>query len=237
MSEFAGQYDFTLRSNLTHRVIGLLPPCWRESAAEHFLRRDAPGPAYEHAVQYQLDAARHGRDLHQPKDAVITRGADSFYSRQYRQYFNATMGAFAMTATQAVVAAGGLARGRLWWRHRETFAAVLEEIEGAVPILVLDKEAVALALLLPRLVEAKECAAMERWLSRGGPMPETYRSLVTGQEVACSERNVVARERSNDGAILEVLDAARHTRKVAVLALHPYDPDAMASTSLCSVSI
>jgi hypothetical protein len=227
MREFAGRYEITLRSTLAHRAVGFLPPYWRERAAERFLRRDAPGPACEHVAQYLVGVAHHAMQDGKRKEATVVRGADLFYAGQYRQYFNATMGAFAMTATQALLASGGSPRGRLWRRRRETFAAVLEEAEGARPILVLDRETVALPLLLPKLFGEDERAEMEHWLAGTGHMPEMFRSLVAGQEVRCAEPRVLARERSADGAILEVVDAILRSHKLAVLALHPHDPDAM----------
>lgn len=227
MSEFAGRYEISLRSTLVHRAIGLLPSYWRERAADRFLRRDAPGPACEHVVQYLLSVAHHAMHHSTRRDATIVRGADIFYAGQYRQYLNAAMGAFAMTATQALVASGGAPRGRLWWRRRRTFAAMVEETEGAPPILVLDRETVALPLLLPEPLGESERAEMEHWLEGAGGMPEMFRSLASGQEVRCADPRVKARERSKEGAILEVVDAVLHSRKLALLALHPHDPDAM----------
>jgi hypothetical protein len=227
MSECAGHYAITRRATLAHWAIGLLPPLWREHAANRCLRREAPGPACEHAVQYLLSAARRTARDDKSSDACIVRGADLFYSRQYRQYLNAVMGAFAMTATQALVASGGALRGRLWRRRRKCFAAMLEEVEGAPPILVIDRETVAVPLLLPEPCGNDERVAVESWLAGTGRMPEMLRTIASGQEVRCADPWVVARERSADGAILEVVDAVLHSRKLALLALHPHDPDAM----------
>jgi hypothetical protein len=75
------------------------------------------------------------------------------------------MGAFAMTATQALLASGGPPRGYLWWHYRKTYAAMLEETDGAQPIMVIDRETVALPLLLPRLDNQQQRKAMANWLS------------------------------------------------------------------------
>jgi hypothetical protein len=227
MSEFAGEYHITWRTTLAHRAIGLLPPIWRTRAADRFLRRDAPGPACEHVAQYQLGVARHAIHGDTGKDSTIVRGADIFYSQQYRQYLNATMGAFAMTATQALVASGGAPHGHLWWRRLEPFAAMLDETEGAPPILVLDRETVAVSLLLPKPYGEDERAEVERWLAGTGRMPEMFRTIAAGHEVRCADPRVRARERSADGAILQVVDAVLRSGKLALLALHPHDLDAM----------
>lgn len=227
MSKFAGGYEIARRATLAHRAIGLLPPLWRTRAAERHLRRDAPGPACEHVVQYLLGVARHAMHDDKRKDSTIVRGADFFYRQQYRQYLNATMGAFAMTATQALVASGGAPRGHFWWRRREPFAAMVEEIDGAPPILVLDPESVAVPLLLPRPLAEHERAQVEGWLSGSGRMPDIYATIAQGHEVRCADPRARARERSAEGALLEVADAVLHSRKLALLALHPHDPDAM----------
>ena len=39
---------------------------------------------------------------------------------------------------------------------------------------------------------------------------------------------MLARRRSADGALVELTDAVLQSGKLAILALHPYDPDAMA---------
>jgi len=227
MSEFAGEYHITWRTTLAHRAIGLLPPIWRTRAADRFLRRDAPGPACEHVAQYLLDEARHAINANKRKDATIVRGADLFYRQQYRQYLNATMGAFAMTATQALVASGGAPRGCLWWRRLEPFAAMLDATGGAPPILVLDRETVAVSVMLPKPYGEDERAEAEHWLAGTGRMPEMFRTIAAGHEVRCADPRVRARERSADGAILEVVDAVLRSGKLALLALHPHDPDAM----------
>ncbi len=227
MSECASRTEIALCSTLAHRAIGLLPPMWRTRAAELFLRRDAPGPAYEHVVQYLLGVAHNAMHDAKRKEATIVHGADLFYSQQYRQYLNAAMGVFAMTATQCLVASGGAPRGRLWGRRRKPFAAMVEAAEGAPPILVLDRETVAVPLLLPEPLGEDACAEAVRWLAGVGRMPEIFRTLAAGQQVRCADGRIDARERSADGAILEVVEAVLHSRKLALLALHPHDPDAM----------
>ena len=138
------RYRLTRFRTLTHRAVRVLPPLLREWAAECFLRRaNAPGPAAEHVVQYLLSAAKSQRKACIHEVASVAMGADNFYERQYRQYFNPAMGAFAMTATQALLASGAPARGHLWWHRRKTYAAMLDENAGAPPILVVDRETVA----------------------------------------------------------------------------------------------
>jgi hypothetical protein len=137
------------------------------------------------------------------------------------------MGAFAMTATQALLASGGPSRGVLWWRRRKTSAAMLEESTGAPPILVIDRETVAVPLLLPRPSNQQEGVAIGRWLRGHGAMPLLYRELIAGEEVRCVEPHVRSRERGKDGALLEVVDCAIGSKRLALLALHPHDPDAM----------
>ena len=222
------RYRLTPFRTLTRRAASVLPPVWREWAAESFLRRaDAPGPAAEHIVQYLLSAAKSRHKDHIRKEATVAKGADNFYERQYRQYFNHAMGAFAMTATQALLASGGPPRGYLWWHRRNTYAAMLEEIAGAPPILVINRETVALPLLLPPLNNRQKDAAIARWLDGHGGMPLHYSELVAGEDVCCAEPYVHARERGSDGAFLEVIDSVIRSKKLALLALHPHDPDAM----------
>ena len=135
------RYRLTRFRTLTRRAVRVLPPLLREWAAECFLRRaNAPGPAAEHVVQYLLSAAKSQRKACIHEVASVAMGADNFYERQYRQYFNPAMGAFAMTATQALLASGAPARGHLWWHRRKTYAAMLDENAGAPPILVVEKD-------------------------------------------------------------------------------------------------
>lgn len=227
MSELSDRYEISFLATLAHRAIGLLPPLWRERAAERFLRRESPGPACEHVVQYLVSLMHRATSHDGHRAATVVRGADLFYAKQYRQYLNPTMGAFAMTATQALVASGAAPHGCLWRRRCEACAAMVEEIDHAPPILVLDRETVAVVLLLPKPRDAAARAEVERWLVGRGPMPEMFRTMASGQEVRCASPRIRARERTALGALVEVVDAALHSRKLALLALHPHDPDAM----------
>ena len=223
------RYRISRFRTLTHNLIGTLPPLWRERAAERFLRRErAPGPAAEHVFQYLLSATKSKRKAGNSNEATVAKGADNFYERQYRQYFNPVMGAFAMTATRALLGSGGAARGRLWRRRRRTYAAMLEQDAiGAPPIIVINHQIVATPVLLPRPRTPSDGVAIGRWLSGRGPLPPLYRRLASGEEVRCAERGVRAYERRAVGAFIEVVDAVLRSRKLAVLALHPFDPDAM----------
>ena len=218
------RYVVTSFRTSIRRAAQALPPAWREWAAERYLRRaEAPGPAAEHVVQYLLSAAMSGQAA---KEATVAERADNFYTRQYRQFFNPVMGAFAMTATRVLLASSGAPRGYLWRRRRKTYAAMLEETQGAPPIMVIDRETVALPLLLPRL-DNEQTRALENWLNGRGGMPLAYSKLVEGEEVHCAVPHASARERTRDGALLEVVDCAIRSRTLALLALHPHDPDAM----------
>ena len=223
------RYRLTSRRSFLYRAVGALPPTLREKAAEQFLRRvGSPGPAAEHVFQYLLSAekAKEKGRAGRLEEATVAKGADNFYERQYRQYFNATMGAFTLTAKMAFVCSGGAPRGWLWRRRRCVHAAMLEEIAGAPPIIVIDHQTVALPLLLPD--PEKDAATVDRWLAGHGSIPSVYREIVAGEEVRCAERQVFARRRSADGALVELTDAVLQSGKLAILALHPYDPDAMA---------
>ena len=226
----ASPYRRSWLRTLAHQAIGYLPRAWREPAAERLLRREgAPAPAAEHVFQYLLDAERAKSEAGAGKSAVVAKGADLFYERQYRQWLDPTMGAFAMTADLAALGAGSPARGRLWRRRRETALAMLDrEGAGGGPILVIDAETVAIPMLLPAPRDAKEGVAVARWLAGGKPMPRRYRELARGAEVACGERGARAFRRPAQGALLEVADAAARSRKLAILAINPCDPDAMA---------
>jgi hypothetical protein len=227
----AQRYRLTLFHTFLHRAAGALPPSLREKAAEHFLRRaGSPGPAAEHVFQYLLSAekAKQKGEAQHLAQATVAKGADNFYERQYRQYFNATMGAFALSAKMAFVCSGGAPGGRLSRRRRAVHAAMLEEIGGAPPIIVIDHQTVALPLLLPNPGTEAEAAVMDRWLAEGGSAPSGYRAIAAGEEVRCAERHVLARRRNADGALIELTDAVLQSGKLAILALHPYDPDAMA---------
>ena len=58
-------------------------------------------------------------------------------------------------------------------------------------------------------------------------MPWSYRERAAGEPVRCATPGARARRRSAAGALIEVADAVRRTGKLAILALHPHDPDAM----------
>ena len=222
------RYRITRFRTLSCHAVGALPPMWREWAAERYLRRGkAPGPVAEHVLQYLSSVAMLRPEASSGKEATVAKRADNFYERQYRQFLNPVMGAFAMTASRVLLASGGPPRGNLWSRSRHTYAAVLEEIHGAPPIMVIDQEIVALPLLLPRLDNQENPKAIENWLGGRAGMPLTYSKLVEGEPVPCSVPHASARERTADGAVLEVINFAVHTRKLAMLALHPHDPDAM----------
>ncbi|MEK4034793.1 hypothetical protein WOC76_09840 [Methylocystis sp. IM3] len=219
-------YKISRAYTLLHRLACAAPPALRERLAEKWLRRpEAPGPAAEHVLQYAIGAQLAGAD--RDKTAVVAKGADNFYRRQYRQYLNPTMGVFAQTATLAILGAGSRPRGGLWGRRREVVMAASESIHGAGPILVLDHQTVATPLFLPRLGQAGEQARLERWLSGRGPAPASYRRLMAGEAMRSAESRVRARRRGALGASLEVAQAALESGKLAILALHPYDPDAM----------
>lgn len=222
------RYRLTRVRNACIFAAGLLPPSWREWIAEHFFRRpEAPGPAAEHVVQYRLGLARHRQKPGSPPESVVAKGADNFYERQYRQYLNPAMGAFAMTASHVLLAAGGAPRGLLWWRKRKVFAAMQGEIAGLSPIFVLSHQTLAVPILLPLPSRQAGRDATKDWLAGRGVMPLFYRDLVDGEEVNCAEPKVRARERGRDGALLEVLDCVIQSGRLALLALHPHDPDAM----------
>jgi hypothetical protein len=225
MESTARKYRISPLRSLAHAVAGLLPAAWREPVAETLLRRaGSPAPAAEHVLQYLLSRGRPGHGGREAKAAV---GADHFYERQYRQFLNPAMGAFAHTATQALVATGGPPEGRLWRRHRRSFAAMLEQRGEAPPLLVLNRETVAIALLLPRPKRSGEAELASRWLSGSGAMPAYYRELIEGTEIGGGDPGVRMRETAAAGAVLATLAAVLATRRLAVLALHPHDPDAM----------
>lgn len=222
------RYRLTRVRNFAHAALDLVPSHWRDAAAERWLRRKgSPGPASEHVFQYRLSAKSHKRTSATVEEALVTKGADLFYERQYRQLLNATMGVFAMTAKLALLGCGGRPRGVLWSRHRPVYTAMVKEIEGAPPIIVLDHQTIAVPLFLPMPATADEMLAIDHWLAGDGQMPPSYRQLVRGKLVSCATRSAKARRRAGVGSLIEVVDAVRSTGKLAVLALHPYDPDAM----------
>ena len=228
MEQQDSKYRITRFRTLAHRLAGLLPPAWRDPIAERLLRRpDSPGPAAEHTIQYLLSTGKPVNGKRAAREAKVALGADHFYDRQYRQYLNPTMGAFAASATQALIASGGPPEGRLWHRHRRTHAAMLEQIGDALPIVVLDHQTVALPVFLPRAKRQGEADAVTRWLTGSDTLPNYYREIVAGHDIRCDETKVKARERSAVGAMLETVNAALASRRLAVLALHPHDTDAM----------
>ncbi|MDD5265762.1 MAG: hypothetical protein PHO08_01370 [Methylococcales bacterium] len=215
-------------NTLKHRIVNRLPAISREKLAELFLRRPGkPGPAIEHAMQYLLSIDKVNRKQHKHIDATTAAGADRFYEKQYRQFLNPTMGAFAMTATQAILGAGGSGPIPGWRAYRRSYAAVVAQTSSIMPIWALNNQTVAIPLLLPELKGMVDSTSVNRWLEGKMPMPDSYQQIVNGEEVRCHSHHVHAYERSFDGSILELMDAVRHTRKLAVLALHPHDPDAM----------
>ncbi len=221
-------YRMSVLRTLMHKLLSGLPPAWREPFAERFLRRGAaPGPALEHVVQYLLSTGRQARKEHARAEATVARGADNFYARQYRQYLNARMGAFAATATQVVLASGKPSVGSGWQRHRPTVAAVVEQVAGAPPLIIVDEQTVAVAVYLPCLRRSDEVDAAAGWLSGRGPMPPYYERLMQGRSVSASEAGMVARERSVIGSVIEAVDTVMRSKRVALLGLHPCDPDAM----------
>jgi hypothetical protein len=151
-------------------------------------------------------------------DAPVAKGADNFYERQYRQCLNPTMGAFAMTATRAYLASGDRGRVR---------AAMIEGAASASPILVIDSHIAAVATFLP-LPHDGDAESVDRWLAGDAAMPRAYRRIVKGDACVCAEPRARARRRPAAGALIETLDAVRASRKLAILAAHPHDPDAMA---------
>lgn len=222
------RYALQVRQAIFCRLLGLLPPAWRELIAETFMRRHAsPGPAAEHVIQYQLSwVQRRCRD-HSPREAIVAKGADQFYTRQYRQFLNPAMAAFALTATRVQAASGGEAIGFAWRRRRALHTAMLEPVGEAMPILVLSDQAVAVPLFLPKAKRAGEYRAVMRWLAGSEAMPDYYRNLAAGDPVHCKTPGAEAREISRDGSVLRMTDAAVSTRRLALLALHPCDADAM----------
>ncbi len=228
------------------RMLGLfaaLPPALCGRIAEKHLRRPGqPGPAGEHVQQYLVSGTLARRRADEPGDAVRPDGeargprkpvhvgqADFFYRSQYRSRCSAVMGAFAATATQVLAASGSTARGVLWGRHRECHAAMLPRHgeTGIRPILVLNDGAVAVAVHLPRSGDAGGDLATEQFLFEGAALPERLGRAVRGEEQA-GERGIGRTLlRDHAGSVAALVDAARTTGKLALLALHPRDPDAM----------
>ncbi len=210
------------------RLIGAAPTGVRERAAEAYLRRPGtPGPAAEHVLQHLVGAWTPSAPGKRSKIEVIAQGADDFYARNYRQQLNPTMGSFAATATHALLGTGTRAQGSPLRRRRTARAAVVGGRAGIAPILVLDERSVAIAVPVPSaLVEA--CgASFGRWLAGTGPLPPALGREIGGRPVETRTKRTVGVARSSVGSALEVVDAALATGRLAVLALHPTDPDAM----------
>ncbi|MEI7887321.1 MAG: hypothetical protein WCJ04_08020 [Actinomycetes bacterium] len=235
------------------KLLGLIPGQSRAWISERFLRRpDQPGPAAEHVLQYLVSdtlRARRSESVSSKSDVsskadvtdkatagrsdgrkpVTVGQADFFYRSQYRQFCSPVMGAFAVTAPQVLAASGTVPSGFLWQRRRRSVSAMIpaNPNEGLRPILVIDKGTVALAVLLPRSTEDAESRALDAWLERRSPMPSHLAKLLAGDEVQGESGVRSTLERSHAASVCEVVDAATRTGFLALLALHPYDPDAM----------
>jgi len=222
--DLAAKPMISLVCTVKHRIIERLPAYIREGLAEAFLRRPStPGPATEHAIQYLLSVSKAERKQRQGREATVAAGANLFYQKQYRQFLNPTMGAFAMTATQAVLGSGGAPQGKIWSRQRRTHAAVTTQIGEVMPIMVLNDQTLALPMLLPVL----DSGTNHNWPLGRQAQPKTYRLLAAGEEIRGHGHGVRTFERSAEASLITVIAAAKQSRKLAVLALHPHDPDAM----------
>ncbi|MEY4373700.1 MAG: hypothetical protein RL219_2469, partial [Actinomycetota bacterium] len=224
------------------RVLSVLPPDRRGRYAERYLRRPGqPGPAGEHVQQYLVsgtlaqrrvgdageatrpDGGRRGR-----RKPVAVGQADFFYRSQYRARCSAVMGAFAATATQVLAASGSRAQGVLWGRHRECHAAMLPRCESGIrPILVLNDGALAIAVCIPRPSDSGDQLAAEQWLFDAAPMPEGLARAASGEEQPGEAGIGRSTVRDHTGSVVGLVDAVRATGNLALLALHPRDPDAM----------
>ena len=111
--------------------------------------------------------------------------------------------------------------------HRAVRMTMSPAIDDARPILVLDHQSVATPLYLPAPFDEGEHHALTRWLAAHGPAPSSYQRAMAGEETRCSQRGALARRRTTAGSMLDVADAALRSQKLAILALHPHDPDAM----------
>jgi hypothetical protein len=95
-------------NTLKHQIVNRLPVIYRERLTDLFLRRpDTPGPTIEHAKQYLFSIVKVNRKQLKHMEATTVAGADRFYEKQYRQFLNPTIDAFAMAAIQATFGAGG----------------------------------------------------------------------------------------------------------------------------------
>jgi len=80
---------------------------------------------------------------------------------------------------------------------------------------------------LPELTDDAELKAAKNWWSKGGSIPTTYQNIINGKSVPSYDPSVKSFERDAVGATLEVIDALHINPRLALLALHPLDPDAM----------
>jgi len=230
------------KKTLTELVLEIsgLPPAEREVAAERWLRRPGvPGPAAEHAMQHLVglweEFSQDTQDNNtntaairrKPKSRTetISKGADAFYKAQYRQYLNATMGAFAATATHALIGSG--TQPSTSGADRFVQAAMVTGRPTCPPILVLDHQSVAVAIPIPRSLPAGDDRALWHWLTQNGDLPDSVRRCIEGRTIHSRRPGAPAVERSNMASVMEVVEAALNTRRLAILALHPTDPDAM----------
>lgn len=235
-------YRLSARRLQMLRLLTLLPPTLRGWFAERHLRRPGqPGPAGEHVLQYLVSgtlARRRAGDAAETTRAedesrgrrkpIVVGQADFFYRSQYRARCSAVMGAFAATATQVLAASGSPAHGHLWGRHRECHAAMLPRAESGIrPILVLNDGAIAVAVFIPRSGETGGDDATEQWMFAAAPLPDRLARAASGERQA--EEPGIARTlvRDHAGSVVALVDAARATGNLALLALHPRDPDAM----------
>lgn len=223
-----GRYLISGLRVFAHRAISALPPVYREKVAERFFRRaEAPAPAAEHVMQYLLSAYRSEKKTGKKVEATVAKGADNFYKSQYRQELNPTMGAFAMTATQVLLGTGGKQNGYFWGSFRPTSTALIEKMHDSAPILVLSERTIAIPLWLPELSSDIELKAAKDWFSKAGPMPTAFRNLIKGKEVNSYDPSMKSFEREAVASALEVIDNLLNNPRLALLALHPHDPDAM----------
>lgn len=223
-----GRYRISGLKVFAHRAISVLPPVYREKVAERFFRRaEAPAPAAEHVWQYLLSASRSEKKSGKKLEAIVAKGADNFYKSQYRQELNPTMGAFAMTATQVLLGTAGKQHGYMWGSHRETSTALIEKRDESAPILVLNERTIAIPLWLPELTNDAELEAKKNWCSKAVPMPTAFRNLMKGKQVNSYDPSIKAFERDSVASTIEVIDHLLYNPRLALLALHPHDPDAM----------
>ena len=127
------RYTRTLIGDFARATLRAVPPHWREAAAERWFRIPAH-PVRQMSTSFNIFKARNARGHTDAGAGGIDRrqGRGFFYERQYRQYLNPTMGAYAATATVAFLGSGGQCRGHLWGKYRPVCAATLEaEAQGA----------------------------------------------------------------------------------------------------------